>query len=110
MAKSLDDRKRLEHDPSSELGLKNPVRDEQGLGDEKYSVTPPREEVQAPAERRDLHVSCSTCRAELDPVHSYRIDADEYVYHFCGNDCYRHWRRQADAARNGTGSAPRGRG
>lgn len=99
--------KPLEHDPSAELGLKDPVRDQQRLGDEKYNVTPPRDEVRAPAEQQP-HVSCSACRAELDPVRSYRIDAEEYAYHFCGEDCYRHWRRQTDAGE--TETAPRDRG
>jgi hypothetical protein len=108
MTDSRDDRKRLEHDPGSELGLKNPVRDQQRLGDEKYSVTPPRDEVAAPAEQQDLRVSCSACHAELDTMNSYRVDAAEYVYHFCGDGCYRHWRRESDAGRNET--EQRGRG
>jgi hypothetical protein len=108
------DPKDLEHDPSAELGLSNPVRDQEKLGDEKFSVTPPREEVRAPAEQQGTRVVCATCSAELDPVHSYRIDADEYAYHFCGEDCYRRWgsrdeRRQHDPAspRRGSANDPR---
>jgi hypothetical protein len=99
MAKRRD-RKQLEHDPSAELGVKNPVRDQQRLGAEKYNVTPPRSEVRAPQEQEGVNTSCTACRAELDPVHSYRIDADAYAYHFCGEDCYQRWRQQADAGDN----------
>jgi hypothetical protein len=80
-----------EHDPSAELGLRNPVRDRERLGEEKYSVTPPRSEVRAPAEKSATKVSCRACNAELDPTDSYRIDADEYVYHFCSAQCHARW-------------------
>lgn len=83
-----------EHDPSAELGLRNPVRDQERIGDQKYSVTPPRSEVRAPAESEAGKVSCRACSTELDPVDSYRIDAEEYVYHFCGTDCYEHWQQE----------------
>ncbi len=86
-----------EHDPSAELGLRNPVRDQDRLGDEKYSVTPPRSEVHAAGEAHGEKVACGACRAELDPLRSYRIDADEYVYHFCGAECYQRWRDEAAA-------------
>lgn len=83
-----------EHDPSAELGLRNPVRDQQRLGDEKYGVTPPRSKVRAPTEAGSGKVSCGACSTELDPAHSYRIDAEEYAYHFCGAECYQRWRRE----------------
>ena len=85
-----------EHDPSAELGLKNPVRDQERLGDSKYSVTPPRSKVRAPAQSESGKVSCQTCRSELDPADSYRIDGKEYAYHFCGAECYERWRRESE--------------
>lgn len=39
----------IENDPSAELGLRSPVRDKEKLGDEQYSVTPPRDEIQPPS-------------------------------------------------------------
>jgi len=96
----------LERDPSAELGLRNPVRDKSKLGDTQYSVTPPREEV-APPETGAEHPhagACQTCQRELDPARSYRIDGEEYVYYFCGENCYASWRRQADAV---TPASPR---
>ena len=80
-----------EHDPSAELGLENPVRDQERLGDRKYSVTPPRSEVRAPAEAEGGKASCHTCRTELDPRGAYRVDGKEYVYHFCGTECFERW-------------------
>jgi hypothetical protein len=90
---SESDSPRAEHDPSAELGLKNPVRDQERLGDRKYSVTPPRSKVRAPAQAESGKASCHSCRAELDPTESYRVDADEYVYHFCGTECFQRWHR-----------------
>ena len=84
----------LEHDFRAELGLKDPVRDQERLGDTKYSVTPPRNEVRAPEQSEADTVTCSACRKELDPRRSYRADGDEYVYHFCGVGCYDRWNRE----------------
>ncbi|MGH8666671.1 MAG: DUF3330 domain-containing protein [Burkholderiales bacterium] len=87
-----------EHDPSAELGLRNPVRDQERIGEQKYSVTPPRSKVRAPEDSESGKVSCRACSAELDPTRSYRIDAEEYVYHFCGTECYARWRENDDRA------------
>ena len=89
------------HDPSAELGLRNPVRDRERIGDQKYSVTPPRSKVRAAEDSESGEVSCGACNAQLDPTRSYRIDAEEYVYHFCGAECYARWRDTED--RNGAG-------
>ncbi len=95
-----------ERDPSAELGLRNPVRDKAKLGDTQYSVTPPREAVapvqsQEPQPRQSL---CHSCQRELDPLRSYRIDGEEYVYYFCGESSYSSWRHAAEAA---TPASPR---
>lgn len=84
----------VEHDPSAELGLKSPVRDQARIGDTKYSVTPPRTKVRSAEDSETGKVSCYACSAELDPVHSYRVDADEYIYHFCGAECFERWREK----------------
>jgi hypothetical protein len=85
-----------EHDPSAEFGLRNPVRDKDRIGEQQYSVTPPRSEVRAPQQSESGKVSCRACSAELDPERSYRIDAEEYIYHFCGTECYARWRDSGD--------------
>jgi len=97
MSESNNDGRAAEHDPSAELGLKNPVRDQERLGDSKYSVTPPRSKVRAPAQSGSGKVSCRTCSAELDSAGSYRIDGKEYAYHFCGAQCYKRWRRENES-------------
>lgn len=84
------------HDPGAEPGLENPVRDQARLGDRKYSVTPPRSKICAPADAESARVSCRSCRAELDPAHSYRVDGKEYVYHFCGAHCHLRWQQGED--------------
>src|SRR5690606_31260817 len=61
----------VEHDPSAELGLKSPVRDQARIGDTKCSVTPPRTKVRSAEDSETGKVSCYACSAELDPVHSY---------------------------------------
>ena len=92
---TASERPAKEHDPSAELGLRNPVRDQERVGDSKYSVTPPRSKVRAPADSETGRPTCQACNAELDPVDSYRIDADEYVYHFCNAACHQRWQDQA---------------
>ena len=91
-----DEHPAVEHDPSAELGLKNPVRDQERLGERKYSVTPPRSKVRAPGDSVSGKASCRACEAELDPAGSYRIDGKEYVYHFCGAECFDRWRSQGE--------------
>lgn len=99
MSESESKQRSSEHDPSAELGLKNPVRDQERLGDSKYSVTPPRSEVRAPADSITGKPSCEACNAALDPVDSYRVDAGEYIYHFCGDACFQRWRQQREKSR-----------
>ena len=90
-----EDHDALESNPSAELGLHNPVRDKAKLGDSQYSVTPPRREVQAPTRSMANAGTCVACSAELDPNSAYRPDSEEYIYHFCGPDCYARWRETA---------------
>jgi hypothetical protein len=96
----------VEADPSAELGLRNPVRDKEKLGDTQYSVTPPRDEVVAPeTQGHEPHrATCPACQSDLDPMRSYRPDGEEYIYQFCGTDCYARWRTRADAT---TPASPR---
>lgn len=85
-------------DPSSELGLRNPVRDKARLGDAQYSPTPPREAVRPAADtQRTAPGSCTECGAALPSDESLRPDAEEYAYHFCDVRCHDRWpqRRQA---------------
>lgn len=79
----------VDTDPGAELGLHNPVRDKEKLGDEQYSVTPPRGDVTAPADREGAR--CAQCSSELDPRHAYRVDGEEYAYYFCDVSCRDRW-------------------
>ncbi len=41
-------------------------------------------------------VQCDICLAEIPASEAKSAEADEYVMHFCGLDCYDKWRRQSD--------------
>jgi len=85
------DKRAQESNPSSALGLSNPVRDKAKLGDAQYGVTPPREKIRSP-QNAGTTASCSECNAELDEAHPYRADGEEYLYHFCDVGCHERWR------------------
>jgi hypothetical protein len=39
-------------------------------------------------------VQCDVCMAEIPLSEAKSAEAEEYVMHFCGLDCYDKWRRQ----------------
>lgn len=50
-------------------------------------------------------VSCHVCHTEIPRAEALSAEAQEYVYYFCGNGCYVHWRQQREAS----ASTPGGR-
>lgn len=39
-------------------------------------------------------LECEVCLKEIPVSEAKMAEADEYVYHFCGLDCYARWRAQ----------------
>ncbi len=39
-------------------------------------------------------VKCEVCLTEIPLSEAKNAEADEYVMHFCGLECYDQWRRQ----------------
>lgn len=44
----------------------------------------------------DALVSCEICMKEIPATEARSEEADDYVRHFCGLDCYDKWRSQAE--------------
>jgi hypothetical protein len=44
--------------------------------------------------RETRQVACDVCLREIPPSVAQTLEGPEYVYHFCGADCYEHWRAQ----------------
>ena len=42
-------------------------------------------------------VACAVCRKEVPDSEAYVQEAGDYVYHFCGADCFEAWKREATA-------------
>jgi hypothetical protein len=36
---------------------------------------------------------CNLCHREIPHAEELSIEGQEYAYHFCGHDCYDHWRQ-----------------
>jgi hypothetical protein len=52
---------------------------------ETDSIEPP--EPQAPQQ-----VSCETCRLQLPAEEALRLEGEDYVLWFCGQECFAKWR------------------
>lgn len=39
-------------------------------------------------------VSCATCLKEVPKSEAKSCEAEDYVLHFCGIDCFDQWRRE----------------
>lgn len=39
-------------------------------------------------------VSCQVCLKEVPKSVAQSLEGSEYVYHFCGADCYQRWQKQ----------------
>ena len=42
-------------------------------------------------------VSCDVCLQEIPDSEAGIVEAEDYVMHFCGLDCYRQWRARQNA-------------
>jgi hypothetical protein len=53
--------------------------------------------MQEPGKTTDsITVACKTCLEEIPADEAKMEEASDYVLYFCGLECYRIWRRQAD--------------
>ena len=41
-------------------------------------------------------VACEVCLKEVPVSGTKSIETTDYVYHFCGLECYSQWQKQAD--------------
>ena len=41
-------------------------------------------------------LECKVCLKEIPVSEAKMAEADEYVYHFCGLECYAKWRAQEE--------------
>jgi len=39
-------------------------------------------------------VACEICMKEIPSSAAHTMEAEDYVYHFCGIDCYDKWKHQ----------------
>jgi hypothetical protein len=42
-------------------------------------------------------VSCEVCQKEIPLSEAKRFEAEDYVAHFCGLDCYSEWKQRSEA-------------
>ena len=40
------------------------------------------------------HISCEICMKEIPVSEAKSSEASDYVYHFCGLECYEKWKKQ----------------
>jgi hypothetical protein len=45
----------------------------------------------------DSFISCEICSKEIPKSAATTFEGDEYVWHFCGNACYRKFQNEIDA-------------
>jgi len=45
----------------------------------------------------EVQVTCNVCMKELPLSAAMTDEASDYVYYFCGPDCYAKWRSKEDA-------------
>jgi len=48
-------------------------------------------------------VSCEICRKEVPLSEAMIPEAEEYVAHFCGLECYTQWKKDSEKAMRGSG-------
>lgn len=44
------------------------------------------------------HVQCTVCLKEIPTSEAKSEEAEDYIAHFCGLDCYEQWKEQSDTA------------
>jgi hypothetical protein len=47
-------------------------------------------------------VSCNVCHQEVAHAESLAVEAQEYLYFFCGAGCYTHWQEAGGTVVNGS--------
>lgn len=49
-----------------------------------------------PRPEEPLTIACEICMREIPASEAINAEAEEYVVHFCGLDCYRAWAANAE--------------
>jgi len=52
-----------------------------------------------PRPKEPLTVPCEVCLKEIPRAEGVNAEAEDYVVHFCGLDCYRAWAANAENRR-----------
>jgi hypothetical protein len=60
---------------------------------QKLSPTPPRGKIM-PAPADTGTVSCDECASEVPAEKAIKSEAQDYVRHFCGLECYGRWQKR----------------
>lgn len=47
-------------------------------------------------------VSCHMCQREVPHAGGLSVEGQEYLYFFCGQGCYEHWKSEGETARRGS--------
>lgn len=68
---------------------------------DEYGPAPPREQLRSPEQDRqqlddDAMVSCSSCERVVPLSTATHEEGQDYLRHFCGQDCYAAWRKRAE--------------
>ena len=45
----------------------------------------------------DVIIDCDICLNEIPDTVGYSVEADEYVSHYCGLDCYQQWQEKQNS-------------
>ena len=53
----------------------------------------PKDHVEESGAGENL-IACEVCLKEIPESHAKTAEADDYVAHFCGLDCYQKWKTQ----------------
>jgi hypothetical protein len=46
---------------------------------------------------KETTVSCEVCLKEVPPSSGKSVEAEDYVVHFCGLDCYKVWKEKGES-------------
>jgi hypothetical protein len=47
------------------------------------------------------HVACDICMKEVPPDEANNFEAEDYVAHFCGLECFNKWKEKQEPQKEG---------
>lgn len=54
--------------------------------------------TEKPVPQEPEQVACEVCMKEIPSSLAETMEADDYVHHFCGIDCYQKWQEKKEAS------------